>query len=70
MTKKYQNQKRKLNKLRSEQNQHKYKETQNFHPRIRNLTNIQFNEAECQLISKGLQYNLHYKPKTGYRQWD
>jgi hypothetical protein len=32
--------------------------------RVQNNTNIQFTQDEIQLLSKGLQYNLHYKNKN------
>jgi len=38
--------------------------TQIFHPRVVNLTNITFNKTENALLQKGLKYNLHVKPKN------
>jgi hypothetical protein len=38
-------------------------QTHTFFPRVVNKTNISFNEEE-NLLRKGLQYNLHQKPKT------
>jgi hypothetical protein len=36
----------------------------NHHPRVINTTDINFTQAEIQLLSKGLKYNLHYRRKN------
>jgi hypothetical protein len=36
---------------------------QQFYPKIRNLSNIQFTENEIQLLNKGLNFNLRFKQK-------
>jgi hypothetical protein len=38
---------------------------QQSHPKIQNFTNIQFTTNQTQIPSKGLEYNLHCKQKTG-----
>jgi hypothetical protein len=40
---------------------------QQFHSKIRNLTDVHFTENENTLLSKGLKYNLHYKPNNWIR---
>jgi hypothetical protein len=66
MTKKYQQQNQKLKNLKEHQTQ-KIENKQQFHPKIRNLTDIHFIEKETTLISKGLKYNLHYKRNNWIR---
>jgi hypothetical protein len=38
-----------------------------FHPRVINHTNITFTTDELTLLEKGLQYNMHHKPKHWLR---
>jgi hypothetical protein len=38
---------------------------QRFHPKVQNLSNIQFTENETHLLNKGLKYSLHFKPEIG-----
>jgi ABC-type lipoprotein release transport system permease subunit len=66
MTKKYQQQNQKLEKLQEYQTQ-KIDNIQQFHPKIHNLTDVHFTENETILLSKGLKYNLHYKPNNWIR---
>jgi len=40
--------------------------TQEFYPRIINLTNIQFTKEERELLDKGLQYNMQQTSKTNW----
>ena len=55
-----------LRKLRSLENKHRLETDivckHTFHPRIMNLTKINFNDNEMVLLNKGLNYNL---PPTG-----
>jgi hypothetical protein len=51
----------KLTRLSNQKN-HEVEQTHNFHPRVKNLTNIKFNDREQNLLQKGLKYNIQHKP--------
>jgi hypothetical protein len=54
---------KKLNHLAKIQNKTPHS-TQNFHPRLINNTDIKFSKREMALLQKGLEYNIHSKPKN------
>jgi thiamine pyrophosphokinase len=47
----------------------KPEETITLFPRIINSTHIIFTEDETDLLTKGLKYNLKYKPKIGSKHY-
>jgi hypothetical protein len=53
----------KLNNLIGIQKQHTPERTKSF-----NLTSIQFNKEESELLNKGLEYNLSYNNSTQWLQ--
>jgi hypothetical protein len=38
--------------------------TRSFHPRVINITDIEFTSDKLTLLNKGLKYNLNYKQKN------
>jgi hypothetical protein len=58
----------KLDQLQQQQPKHKIHpnhNNQHFYPRIKNLTNIRFNEEQLQLLKHGLNYSIE-KPTATY----
>jgi hypothetical protein len=62
---KYNNINKKLEKLKGNNIGNKQQHNHTFYQRVYNLSNTTFTNDEIALLSKGLKYNLHYKPK----QW-
>jgi hypothetical protein len=61
---------KKTDRLQQQRQQKKNREgpnhsNQDFYPRIKNLTNIRFNDEELQLLNYGLNYSVE-KPTTSY----
>jgi hypothetical protein len=70
MEKHYDKLNRKIDRLTSIQHQHgnnrrKNSQTHHFHPRIANLTNINFTQEETALLNMGLQHSIE-KPLNKY----
>jgi hypothetical protein len=66
----YENLNKKLDRLQLQQQQPKRKKHSNhndqqFYPRVKNLTNIQFDEEELRLLNNGLNYSIE-KSTTSY----
>jgi quinol monooxygenase YgiN len=61
MKSKYNNITKKIHRLINEQKGDAHPNTNSFHKRVENLTDITFTSEETQLLSKGLKYNLHHK---------
>jgi hypothetical protein len=52
-----------LDRLRLKHTQQTDKKQQQFCPKVCNQSGVHFTEDEIQLLSRGLKYNLHFKPK-------